>query len=78
MLDQVLPDLCLLSLSKVNPGSGLTWTPAPSCPFHCCRRLEERARELKIGDLPGFFASRLFSDAGFALDQVSGVIVYDG
>jgi hypothetical protein len=45
---------------------------------HCCRRLEERARELKIGDLPGFFSSRLFSEAGFALDQVSGVIVYDG
>ena len=42
------------------------------------RSLEERARELQIADLHGFYASAAFSGAGFRLDRDAGVVVYDG
>ena len=46
-----------------------------------CRRLEEKARELKIGDnLDGFYTCDMFMSEGFKLDRRSNqqVIVYDG
>ncbi|KAI8464621.1 MAG: MCM2/3/5 family-domain-containing protein [Monoraphidium minutum] len=42
-----------------------------------CRLFEDKARELQISDLPGFYASDLFKGA-FRLDRATGAIVYSG
>ena len=42
------------------------------------RLLEDKARELQISDLPGFYASDLFRGQGFRLDQGAATIVFSG
>jgi hypothetical protein len=46
-----------------------THTHAPRC-------LEDKAREVNIADLAGFYSSNTFTGAGFQLDRSAGVIVY--
>lgn len=45
------------------------------CFTYTCRALEDKAREFNIGDLPSFYSSRLFSEAGFKLDRDAGRLV---
>ena len=42
------------------------------------RLLEDKARELQISDLPGFYASDAFRGQGFKLDQGAASIVFCG
>jgi DNA replication licensing factor MCM2 len=42
------------------------------------RLLEDRARELAIGDLPGFLRSSELRDSGFRWDAAANAIVYAG
>lgn len=41
-----------------------------------CRSLEDKAREMNISDMAGFYSSTTFSGAGFQLDKSQGVIAY--
>lgn len=48
------------------------------CPssFFLRRCLEDKAREMNISDLAGFYGSTMFTRAGFQLDRSQGVIAY--
>lgn len=45
---------------------------------YVCRSFEDKARELDIPDVPGFYSSDQFNAAGFRLLPETMVIVHDG
>lgn len=45
-------------------------------PARARRCLEDKAREVNITDIAGFYSSGTFTGSGFQLDRNAGVIVY--
>lgn len=61
-----------------HPCRPLTPPPPPPPSPLAPRLFEDKARELQISDLPGFYSSDTFKGQGFKLDQGAASIVFNG